>query len=105
MRGVTGMFMIGEIFGLKKKFLKEHFIECYASEFEKLLQIQQSITLAREKRIDHVDLDVSVKKFLIDFKTFVGCGRQTSEQFPYWDNFLRLLQLLRNLFHSDRQSL
>ena len=106
-RGVQGMLLLGEaLFRLQvTSFLKEHSIESYASELENLLQIQQSITSAREKRIDHVDLDINVKKLLTDFETFVDRGRKTSEQFLYWDNFLRLLQLLRNLIRSDRQGL
>ena len=78
---VKGMLIMGEtIFRLQvKSFLKEHSTEAYASEFEKLLQIQQSISSAREKRVDHVDLNVNVEKLLADFEKCVDRGRQTSE--------------------------
>lgn len=58
------------------------------------------------ERVDHLDLDVNVnvEMLLTDFEKFVDTGRQT-EQILYWDNFLRLLQLLRNLICSDRQGL
>lgn len=50
--GVKGMFMLGEtMFRLQvKSFLEEHSIESYASQFEKLLHIQQNISLAWEKK-------------------------------------------------------
>lgn len=50
-------------------------------------------------------VNVNVEMLLTDFEKFVDTGRQTVEQFLYWDNFLRLLQLLRNLIRSDRQGL
>ena len=106
-RGVKGMLMLGEtMFRLQvKSFLKEHSYESYASDVEQLLQIHRSISSAREKTVDHVDLDINVEKLLADFEKFIDRGRQTSEQFLYWDNFLRLLQLLRNLVRSDRQGI
>lgn len=55
-----------------------------------------------KKRVGYVDLDVYVEMLLTDFEKFVDTDRQTSEQFLYWENFLRLLQLLRNLIRSDR---
>lgn len=52
-----------------------------------------------------MDLDVSVEKLLTDFEKFVDSGRQASEQFLHWDNFLRLFQLLGNMIRSDGQGL
>lgn len=57
------------------------------------------------KKADYIDVDANVEKLLTDFEKFVGHGWQTSEQFLYWDNFLKLPQLLRNLIRSNRQGL
>ncbi|XP_054721414.1 putative HERC2-like protein 3 [Uloborus diversus] len=57
------------------------------------------------KKTDHIDVDGNVEKLFLDFERFVSRGREMSEQFLYWDNFLELVQLLRNLIRSDRQGL
>lgn len=48
-------------------------------------------------------VDTNVDKLFTDLEKFVSRGRQTSEQFLYWDKFLKMLQLLRNLIRSDRK--
>lgn len=106
-RGVKGMMILGEcLFRLQvHSFLEENPVHQYDTEIQNLFETATRISEAILRRESHIEIDCNVEKLLEEFEAFIDLGRKTSEQFLYWDNFLRMLQLLKNLIRADRLGL
>jgi len=100
-RSVKGMQLLGEAMARLQwaAFFDKFGVEKYAKQMEVLINLRQAV---KEKK--HLESCQQMEEFgncagslMDDFQEFVHESRQKNETFKYWDTFLDLISILRNL--------
>ena len=78
-------------------------LDTYKNLFAQIENIKAMLINRESEKSRELLKEMDLADFLTEYEEFVRDGRRKSENFLYWDNFLRLFNLLRNLIRSDRE--
>ena len=106
-RSLKGMLLLSEALERLRwaEFFQKHGIEKYSDELHALEKLTNSTSNRdrAESQQTFADFTENCANLLTDFKAYVADGRKQSENFSYWDNFIQMVSLVKELLRADRE--
>jgi hypothetical protein len=106
-RSLKGMLLLSESLERLRwcQFFKVHGTEKYQDELELLKLLKMRISKKERQQSQKIVADFANKsqELLDDFDAYVAKERSQSETFAYWDNFIQMVSLLKDLIRADRE--
>ena len=106
-RSVKGMMLLCEVMERLRwcTFFKEYHAAKYEEELHLLRDLKAAVGDWKRTKSQEIMIQISTKmdNMLVDFKTYRDAHRDTSETFTFWDDFIQLVSLLKDLIRADRE--